>query len=58
VPRSLRGRRVAAIAQTLAKERGITKVITDLPTDSVVEPPAIRTWRRRGVTQKIVEALR
>jgi ABC-type Zn uptake system ZnuABC Zn-binding protein ZnuA len=48
-----------ALAQTLAKEAGITKVVTDLPTDSVVEPPAdtyigvIRT-----VTQKIVDALR
>jgi ABC-type Zn uptake system ZnuABC Zn-binding protein ZnuA len=48
-----------AIAQTLAKEAGVTKVVTDLPTDSVAAPPAdsyigvIRT-----VTQKIVEALR
>ena len=48
-----------AIAQALAKEAGVKKVVTDLPTDSIVEPPAdsyigvIRT-----VTQKIVEALR
>ena len=48
-----------AIAQTLAKEAGIKKVVTDLPTDSIAAPPAdsyigvVRT-----VTQKIVEALR
>lgn len=48
-----------AIAQTLAKEAGVKKIVTDLPTDSIVDPPAdsyigvIRT-----VTQKIVEALR
>jgi manganese/iron transport system substrate-binding protein len=48
-----------AIAQTLAKEAGVKKIVTDLPTDSIVGPPAdsyigvIRT-----VTQKIVEALR
>jgi ABC-type Zn uptake system ZnuABC Zn-binding protein ZnuA len=48
-----------AIAQTLAKEAGVKKIVTDLPTDSIVAPPAdsyvgvIRT-----VTQKIVEALR
>jgi len=48
-----------AIAQTLAKEAGITKVITDLPTDSVVEPPAdTYIGVVRAVTQKIVEALR
>jgi ABC-type Zn uptake system ZnuABC Zn-binding protein ZnuA len=48
-----------AIAQTLAKEAGVTKIVSDLPTDSIVAPPAdsyigvIRT-----VTQKIAEALR
>jgi ABC-type Zn uptake system ZnuABC Zn-binding protein ZnuA len=48
-----------AVAQTLAKEAGVKRVVSDLPTDSIVEPPAdsyigvIRT-----VTQKIVEALR
>jgi len=48
-----------AIAQTLAKEAGVTKVVTDLPTDSIAAPPAdsyigvVRT-----VAQKISEALR
>jgi ABC-type Zn uptake system ZnuABC Zn-binding protein ZnuA len=48
-----------ALAQTLAKEAGITKVVTDLPTDSVVEPPAdTYIGVIRSVTQKIVDALR
>jgi len=48
-----------ALAQTLAKEAGISKVITDLPTDSVVEPPAdTYIGVIRSVTQKIVDALR
>jgi ABC-type Zn uptake system ZnuABC Zn-binding protein ZnuA len=48
-----------AIAQTLAKEAGVTKIVTDLPTDSIVAPPAdtfigvVRT-----VTQKITDALK
>lgn len=48
-----------ALAQTLAREAGVTKIIADLPTDSIVAPPAdtyigvIRT-----VTQKIADALR
>jgi ABC-type Zn uptake system ZnuABC Zn-binding protein ZnuA len=48
-----------ALAQTLAREAGVTKIVDDLPTDSVVAPPAdtyigvIRT-----VTQKIVDALK
>jgi ABC-type Zn uptake system ZnuABC Zn-binding protein ZnuA len=48
-----------AIAQTLAKEAGVTKVVTDLPTDSIAAPPAdsyigvVRT-----VAQKVSEALR
>jgi zinc/manganese transport system substrate-binding protein/manganese/iron transport system substrate-binding protein len=48
-----------AIAQTLAKEAGVTKVVTDLPTDSIAAPPAdsyigvVRT-----VAQKVTEALR
>jgi ABC-type Zn uptake system ZnuABC Zn-binding protein ZnuA len=48
-----------AIAQTLAREAGVKKVVTDLPTDSVAAPPAdsyigvVRT-----VAQKISEALR
>jgi ABC-type Zn uptake system ZnuABC Zn-binding protein ZnuA len=47
------------IAETLANEAGVSRVVTDLPTDSVVAAPAdtfigvIRT-----VTQKIVDALR
>jgi len=48
-----------ALAQTLAKEAGISKVVTDLPTDSVVEPPAdTYIGVIRAVTQKIVDALR
>jgi ABC-type Zn uptake system ZnuABC Zn-binding protein ZnuA len=48
-----------AVAQALARDAGVQKIVTDLPTDSVVAPPAdsyigvVRT-----VTQKIVEALR
>jgi ABC-type Zn uptake system ZnuABC Zn-binding protein ZnuA len=48
-----------AIAQTLAREAGVKKVVTDLPTDSVAAAPAdsyigvVRT-----VAQKISEALR
>jgi ABC-type Zn uptake system ZnuABC Zn-binding protein ZnuA len=48
-----------AITQTLAKEAGVTKVVTDLPTDSIAAPPAdsyigvVRT-----VAQKVSEALR
>lgn len=48
-----------AIAQTLAKEAGVKKIVTDLPTDSIAAPPAdsyigvVRT-----VAQKISEALR
>ena len=48
-----------ALAQTLAKEAGISKVVIDLPTDSVVEPPAdTYIGVIRSVTQKIVDALR
>ena len=49
----------SSLAQTLGKEAGVTKIVDDLPTDSVVAPPAdtyigvIRT-----VTQKITDALR
>jgi ABC-type Zn uptake system ZnuABC Zn-binding protein ZnuA len=48
-----------AIAQTLAKEAGVTKIVTDLPTDSIVAPPADSyIGVIRSVTQKIAEALR
>jgi ABC-type Zn uptake system ZnuABC Zn-binding protein ZnuA len=48
-----------AIAQTLAKEAGVTKVVTDLPTDSIAAPPAdTYIGVVRTVAQKISEALR
>ena len=48
-----------AIAQTLAKEAGITKIVDDLPTDSVVAPPADSyIGVVRVVTQKITDALK
>ncbi|HKW77915.1 MAG TPA: metal ABC transporter substrate-binding protein [Candidatus Limnocylindria bacterium] len=48
-----------AVAQTLAREAGIAKVVTDLPTDSVVEKPAdTYIGVVRAVTEKIVGALR
>jgi len=48
-----------AIAQTLAKEAGVTKVVTDLPTDSIAAPPADSyIGVVRAVAQKISEALR
>jgi ABC-type Zn uptake system ZnuABC Zn-binding protein ZnuA len=47
------------IAETLAKEAGVSRVVTDLPTDSVAGPPAdTYIGVIRAVTQKIVEALR
>lgn len=49
----------AGIAQALAKEAGVTKVVTDLPTDSIVAPPAdTYIGVVRTVAQKISEALR
>jgi ABC-type Zn uptake system ZnuABC Zn-binding protein ZnuA len=48
-----------ALAQTLAKEAGVTRIIADLPTDSVVAPPAdTYIGVVRTVTQKIADALR
>ena len=48
-----------ALAQTLAKEAGVTKIIIDLPTDSIVAPPAdTYVGVVRTVTQKIADALR
>jgi manganese/iron transport system substrate-binding protein len=48
-----------AIAQTLAKEAGVTKVVTDLPTDSIAAPPADSyIGVVRAVAQKVSEALR
>jgi manganese/iron transport system substrate-binding protein len=48
-----------AIAQALANEAGVKKIVSDLPTDSIVEPPADSyIGVIRSVTQKIVEALR
>jgi manganese/iron transport system substrate-binding protein len=48
-----------ALAQTLAKEAGVTKIIADLPTDSIVAPPAdTYIGVVRTVTQKIADALR
>ena len=48
-----------AIAQTLAREAGVTKVVTDLPTDSVVAPPGdTYIGVVRVVTQKITDALK
>jgi ABC-type Zn uptake system ZnuABC Zn-binding protein ZnuA len=48
-----------ALAQTLAKEAGVTKIIADLPTDSIVAPPAdTYIGVLRTVTQKIADALR
>lgn len=48
-----------AVAQTLAKEAGVTKVVTDLPTDSIAAPPADSyIGVVRVVAQKISEALR
>jgi manganese/iron transport system substrate-binding protein len=47
------------LAQTLAKEAGVTKIVTDLPTDSIVAPPGDSyIGVIRVVTQKIVDALR
>ena len=48
-----------ALAQTLAREAGVQKIVTDLPTDSVVEPPAdTYIGVVRTVTQKITDALK
>jgi len=48
-----------AVAQTLAKEAGVTKVVTDLPTDSIAAPPTDSyIGVVRAVAQKISEALR
>ena len=48
-----------AIAQALAREAGVAKIVDDLPTDSVVAPPAdTYIGVVRTVTQKITDALR
>jgi ABC-type Zn uptake system ZnuABC Zn-binding protein ZnuA len=48
-----------ALAQTLAREAGISKIVVDLPTDSVVGPPAdTYVGVVRTVAQKISDALR
>jgi ABC-type Zn uptake system ZnuABC Zn-binding protein ZnuA len=48
-----------AIAQTLAKEAGITKIVVDLPTDSIIAPPGdTYIGVVRVVTQKITDALK
>jgi ABC-type Zn uptake system ZnuABC Zn-binding protein ZnuA len=48
-----------AIAQALAREAGVTKIVTDLPTDSVVDAPAdTYIGVMRAVAQKIADALR
>src|SRR5919198_1661547 len=48
-----------SLAQTLAKEAGVTKIVDDLPTDSVVAPPAdTYIGVVRVVTQKITDALK
>jgi ABC-type Zn uptake system ZnuABC Zn-binding protein ZnuA len=48
-----------ALAQTLAKEAGVSKVIDDLPTDSVVAAPGdTYIGVVRMVTQKITDALK
>jgi ABC-type Zn uptake system ZnuABC Zn-binding protein ZnuA len=47
------------IAETLAKEAGVSRVVTDLPTDSIADAPAdTYVGVIRTVTQKIVDALR
>ena len=48
-----------SLAQTLAKEAGVTKIVDDLPTDSIVAPPAdTYIGVVRVVTQKIADALK
>ena len=48
-----------AIAQTLAREAGVSKVVTDLPTDSLGAPPTdTYIGFMRVVTQKITDALK
>jgi ABC-type Zn uptake system ZnuABC Zn-binding protein ZnuA len=48
-----------AIAQTLAREAGVSKVVTDLPTDSLGERPTdTYIGFMKFTTQKIVDALK
>lgn len=48
-----------ALARTLASEAGVTRVVTDLPTDSVLAPPADTfVGVVRTVARKITDALR
>ena len=48
-----------AIAQTLAREAGVSKIVIDLPTDSIVEAPADSyIGVMRTVAQKITDALK
>jgi ABC-type Zn uptake system ZnuABC Zn-binding protein ZnuA len=47
------------LAETLARESGVRTIVTDLPTDSVGDPPAESyVGMMRVVTDKIVQALR
>jgi len=47
------------LAETLAREAGVKTIVTDLPTDSLGEPPADSyLGMMRTVTDKIVQALR
>ncbi|MGH2500443.1 MAG: metal ABC transporter substrate-binding protein, partial [Candidatus Limnocylindria bacterium] len=47
------------LAETLAREAGVRRVVTDLPTDSLLEPPADSyVGLMRHLVEKIVEALR
>lgn len=48
-----------AVSQALAREAGVRSVITDLPTDSLLDPPAdTYLGLMRTVVKKIVDALR
>lgn len=47
------------LADTLAREAGVKKIVTDLPTDSILDKPADSyVGVMRTVTDKIVDALR
>jgi ABC-type Zn uptake system ZnuABC Zn-binding protein ZnuA len=49
----------ARLAETLAREAGVRAVVTDLPTDSLGEPPADSyVGTMRVIVDKIVQALR
>ena len=47
------------LAETLAREAGVTKIVTDLPTDSVLDKPADSyTGVMRTIVDKVVAALK